>query len=89
MDILDLSDSYPYTRQVTDLIGAEGVTMFEDGKQQITSRSEEKIYIFSPKMPPDQLEEFCKNHLAEYEKIANENKDLINDCIDFDIVQFW
>ncbi len=22
-----------------------------------------------------------------YEKIANENKDLINDCIDFDIVQ--
>ena len=89
MNILDLSDNYLYTRQVTDLIGAEGVTMFEDGEQQITSRSEEKVYIFSPKMSPDHLEEFCKNHLAEYETIADENTDLINDCINFDIVQFW
>ena len=89
MDILDFSNSYPFTRQVTDLMGAEGVTVFPDGDNQITSRTDDNIFIFSPKLPPDQLEDFCKKNLQVYEKMSEQFSDLINDCQDFQIEKFW
>lgn len=63
----------PFTSRVEFLLGGVPVVMYPDGTEQFLDSSEEPENAYSPKLPEDQLEAFCKEHLAKYEAFNAEH----------------
>jgi hypothetical protein len=60
------------------LLEGVGRLVFSDGTQQFAENKTYPKIVCSPRMKEDDLEEFCKLHLARYEKYFNENHSAID-----------
>lgn len=84
------SSKFPYTAAVEGLLGGVGRLIFGDGTVQFADNETYPDVVFSPRLPEDQLEMFCRTHLAKYESYFNENFDLMDAGSDLPpINRFW
>ena len=54
------------TAMVEWLLGGVGVLMSEDGTYQFAENDTYPDVVYSPRLPPVELEQFCKDNLAKY-----------------------
>lgn len=79
----------PCTSMVEVLLGGIGRLMFDDGTHQFAENETFPEIVYSPRLAPAALEEFCRQNLAAYEAHHAKHKDAINDGDAPAIVRFW
>ncbi|MHD0644247.1 hypothetical protein ACYPKM_01255 [Pseudomonas aeruginosa] len=65
----------PYSTQVERLLGGVPVKCFVDGTEQFLDVSADPVLIYSPRLYKDDLEAFCKEHIARYDAFNAEHGD--------------
>lgn len=85
--ILDFSGQYPNLQAVEDLLGGVNRKIFPDGTHQFIGDSAD--YIYSPRLPENELEVFCGDNIKTYQKISEDNGTAVLEMEDFKIEPFW
>jgi len=85
----DASETAPNTTAVEILLGGVGRLMFPDGTQQFVDNDEEPVLIYSPRLTPDELEQFCEQHLERYERFHQEHEEQLMDFERVAMEAFW
>lgn len=62
---------------------------FEDGTCMIASLESGPGFIFTPRLPEAELNEFCEKHLDHYESFFNANQDAIDSGRQTPMERFW
>jgi hypothetical protein len=82
--------SYPNTSMVEDLLGGVGILCFPDNTVQFAENETYPDVVYSPRLTNPELEQFCLENLAEYERYFETNRDAIDKGDDLPpIEQFW
>lgn len=86
----DPYSQYEYIAKVESLLGGIGCIIHGNGMYQFGEYDHnDELIVFSPKMMPDDLNEFCRQNMKEYERIALENFISIQNMQPFRIQHFW
>jgi len=88
---LSLSVHYPYTSMVMDLL-LVGRVDYDDGTTQLRDDEMAPGVVFSPRLPPDDLEGFCRLHVGRYELFQIYNATRIQQAPELpypDFIPFW
>ncbi len=80
---------YPYTTEVETLLGGVARTVFPDGTEQFIDDDSSPVFIYSPKLSPDELEVFCKENLCRYQSFYETNETKILHFERVLLVPFW
>lgn len=86
---VDFSNKLPNMKRVEILLGGVCQVMYEDGTQQFVSESNGEVFLYSPRMLPEELERFCEENLDKYKSINEVFKAEIAEMEDFKIEPFW
>lgn len=62
---------------------------FEDGTCMIASLERGEGYIYTPRLPEAELNDFCNKHLDHYEDFFRTNQDAIEDGQYIPMTRFW
>lgn len=68
---------YPHIALVEDYLGGIGRLMFDDGTVQFADYDTYPDVVYSPRLPENELEEFCQTHLEVYERYFKLHEDTI------------
>lgn len=84
--ILDLNPKHPIFADIEVYLGGVGRISFEDDTVQFV---DEEGNIFSPRLPEEELAEFCKVNLSRYEAFHEANEILIDQGQRASMTPFW
>jgi hypothetical protein len=82
-------DDAPYTTAVEILLGGVGRLIFPNGTQQFADDDAEPVLIYSPRLPPEALERFCKENMDRYERFNAEHEKQLAECEPVAMQAFW
>jgi hypothetical protein len=85
----DASKNAPSITAVEILLGGVGRLMFPDGTQQFVDDDVEPALIYSPRLPPEDLERFCEQNLARYERFHQEHEAQLMEFERVAMEAFW
>jgi len=80
---------HPYSVEVEMLLGGIARAMFEDGTMQFMDQDTEPSTAFSPRLDPEALEAFCREHIDKYREHHDLHRQSIADYATPAIDQFW
>ncbi|MCA2016965.1 hypothetical protein LDJ79_12640 [Vibrio tritonius] len=63
--------------------------LFDDGTMMLCDFSDGNTNTYSPRLPRKQLNEFCKNHMDEYEAFFDQNEDALESGAIISLPKFW
>lgn len=69
-----------YLIEVEELLGGMGTIIFPDGTEQFADLNAPDI-VFSPRLPPQELNAFCAQHIERYREYANQYQSEIAACV--------
>lgn len=84
--ILDLNSKHPIFADIEVYLGGVGRISFEDDTVQFV---DEEGNIFSPRLPEEELAEFCKVNLSRYEAFHDANEILMDQGQTLPMMPFW
>ncbi|WP_324729662.1 DUF6012 family protein [Pseudomonas chlororaphis] len=87
--ILDLSGDHPYMTEVEDLLGGVGRVIFPDGTEQFVDDYSEPWGLYSPRLRPEALEQFCKENIAHYQAFHEAHESQLIRCESVPMERFW
>ena len=81
---------YPYMAAVENYLGGIGRAVYPDGTLQFMDRDVTPPVAYSPRLSQVKLEQFCKDHLDQYERFYHDNKTAIKNYEPIPaITPFW
>ncbi|MGR5555695.1 hypothetical protein ACQKQC_05275 [Vibrio fortis] len=88
--VLDLGSNSEteYIMMVSDYVGSSA-TNFNDGTMMICDLTCKHGYVYSPRLPTKELNEFCKKHKETYYQFYNQHRALIDDGKAIKLERFW
>lgn len=87
--IFDPSCEETFISDVEVLLGGVPVAIYPDGTEQFLDESAEPTLVYSPRLPQDQLEEFCRVNIAAYEAFNQEHGDMKLQSERVPMTPFW
>jgi hypothetical protein len=83
--------NFPFTTQVEVLLGGVGRAVYPDDTEQFLDQgmNGEVELTYSPRLAPDELEEFCRKNIAHYEAFNAAHAHELDECKRVPMVQFW
>ena len=83
-------DKFPNITDVEVFLGGVGRLCFDDGTMQFADNETYPDVVYSPRLPPEELEQFCKDNRAKYEHYFESNFDAIDRGDELPAIdQFW
>lgn len=83
------SNTAPNLTAVEILLGGVGRLMFPDGTQQFADAEVQPVLIYSPRLQPAALEQFCGEHMAQYERFHTEHIEQLAEFESVAMTAFW
>lgn len=83
--------NFPFTTQVEVLLGGVGRAVYPDDTEQFLDQgmNGEVELTYSPRLAPDELEEFFRKNIAHYEEFNAAHAHELDECKRVPMVQFW
>jgi len=86
----DMGIQYPFRTQVEELLGGIGTLIFPDGTEQFADNDSYPDVVYSPRLPLEDLEKFCKKNIKSYEEYFDKyHEKLLEDMPVPPIKRFW
>lgn len=86
--VIDLSREREYITMAQDYVGSQ-VTEFGDGTFMVGDLNGGTDTIYSPRLPEQELNDFCKQHIDKYKTFYIAHRDSIDDCQLIPMAKFW
>jgi hypothetical protein len=83
------SKTYPFTTAVEILLGGVARAIYPDGTQQFMDQDEQPFLVFSPRLSPTELEQFCEAHLHDYQNFYNQYSQALDRYERVPMDSFW
>lgn len=77
-----------YIHMAMDYVGSSA-TAFDDDTMMICDLSGETTNIYSPRLPMEELNSFCKRHLNKYEAFFTRHQNKIKNGQSIAMAKFW
>lgn len=81
--------NFPCTAEVEVLLGGVPVAVFDDGTEQFTDDYGDPVYVYSPRLKPDELEKFCEDNMDKYMDFHQKYERQILRCERIPMEKFW
>lgn len=85
----DNLENSPFAEEVESLLGGLPRTMFEDGTEQFAEEHDGVTFVYSPQLPPEELEAFCQAHIDRYRAFGQAHVDVLNSGRGVLLNAFW
>lgn len=83
------AEKAPFSTEVEMLLGGIPQVCYPDGTQQFMNQYVEPALVYSPRLFPGEMEEFCKANIAAYRAFNKEHGDDKLMSEDIPMVPFW
>ncbi|NWC90011.1 hypothetical protein [Pseudomonas reactans] len=83
---IDISSGY--LARAMDFVGSD-LQVFDDGTALITDFDHAPGFVYSPRLPKDELEAFCERHIDQYRAFYEANAAEIDTCNCVPLVPWW
>lgn len=80
---------WPYTTEVESLLTVPWLREFSDGTQQFMDDDQNPVYVYSPRLPPEELERFCETHIEFYRAFYAEHERALDRRERVPMAPFW
>lgn len=79
---------WDYIARAMDSVGS-GCESFNDGTAIITEFEKGNVFVYSPRLPESELNEFCRVNISHYEAFYDSNAEAIDDGRRIEMQRFW